>query len=78
MTSRKNGRNNSKKNEHKLVKNAKTRLIIMIISIIVMIFSITQVYYLAKYTLGHEVAPENLKVYKWVQLLLSGDIEKTT
>lgn len=49
---------------------AKKQLIIMLISVALMIFSVTQVYYLAKYTLGYEVPAEKLKVYKWVSMLL--------
>ena len=75
MTSRRRG---SETQTTKLKKNAKIKLVIMIISVILMFFSITQVYYLAKYTLGHEVAPKKLKVYRWVQLLLSGDAESNT
>ena len=73
MTNRKARRNKTKKEEIKFAKNAKAKFILMIISIFLMIFSVTQVYYLTKYTLGYEVSPRKLKVYKWVQLLVSGE-----
>ena len=49
---------------------AKKQLVIMLISIALMIFTVTQVYYLAKYTLGYEVPAEKLRVYRWVRMLL--------
>ena len=57
--------------EPKMKKGAKKQLIIMIIAVFLMIFSVTQVYYLARYTLGYEVEEKNLKVYKWVSMLLN-------
>ena len=50
------------KSETRMKPGAKKQLVIMIISIILMIFSVTQVYYLAKYTLGLNVPQEKLKV----------------
>ena len=77
MANRKSRRGKTKKEESKLSKGAKTKFILMIISVILMIFSATQVYYLAKYTLGYTVAPQKLKVYRWVQLLVSGEGKPT-
>lgn len=72
MASRK-ARRDSEENKPKMKTNAKRQLVIMIISVILMIFSVTQVYYLAKYTLGQEVPQEKLKVYRWVHMLLEGN-----
>ena len=72
MASRKGRRNN----ETKISFNAKKQLIAMIVSVALMIFSVFQVYYLARYTLGYEISPNKLKVYRWVQLLVSGDTNK--
>jgi len=72
MASRKS-RRGSEQSEPKMKTGAKKQLIIMLISIALMVFSVTQVYYLAKYTLGHEVPQEKLRVYKWVCMLLEGD-----
>lgn len=59
--------------EIKVKPNAKKQLIIMLISIVLMIFSVTQVYYLARYTFGFEVSQEKLSVYKWFCMLLDND-----
>jgi len=77
MTSRKTRRGAEKK-ELKMKTGAKKQLIIMLISVVLMVFSATQVYYLAKYTLGYEVPQEKLKVYRWVCMLLEGSKEATT
>jgi len=69
MTSRK-GRRTAQENEPKLKKGAKKQLIIMIIAVVFMVFSVMQVYYLARYTLGLEVQEKHLRVYKWVSMLL--------
>lgn len=62
--------------EHiKTIPNAKRKLVIMIISIGFMIFSVTQVYYLAKYTLGYQISSENMAVYNWVLGLVTYDAE---
>lgn len=45
----------------------------MIISVVIMVFSVTQVYYLGKYTLGFDVPDGKLKIYKWVYMLLEGN-----
>lgn len=71
MSSRKSRRVSSKENV-KVSKKAKKQLILMLVSIVLMIFCITQVYYLAKYTLGKEVPEGKLRVYNWVRLLSSG------
>ena len=55
----------------KTVPNAKFKLICMCISIILMIFSVTQVYYLTLYTLGKEVSEEKMSVYSWVVKLVN-------
>lgn len=60
-------------NEPKMKKGAKKQFVIMIISLVLMVFSVAQVYYLARYTLGLDVPQEKLKVYRWVYLLLEGD-----
>ena len=61
---------NSGQSEPKMKQGAKTRLIIMIISVCLMMFSVTQVYYLGKFTLGYDVPSEKLKVYVWFCKLL--------
>lgn len=60
----------------KEVPNAKTKLIGMLISIALMVFSVLQVYYLAMYTFGREISEDKLAVYKWVVKLVNYD-EKT-
>ena len=60
----------------KEVPNAKAKLIGMLISIALMVFSVSQVYYLAMYTFGREISEDKLAVYKWVVKLVNYD-EKT-
>ena len=75
MSSRKERRveeNNKKKSYSK----AKKKLIVMLISVALMIFSLFQVFFLLKYTLGYNVSSTHLKIYKWVTLLVNGDTEK--
>lgn len=69
MASRKSRRGASSK-ATTMKPGAKKQLIIMLISVILMIFTVTQVYYLAKYTLGYEVSAEKLRVYRWVSMLM--------
>lgn len=69
MASRKS-RRGSQHSATKMKVGAKRQLVIMIISIVLMVFSITQVYYLARYTLGYEVEQKDLKVYTWFYKLL--------
>ncbi len=69
MASRKSRRGASAKTTT-MKPGAKKQLVIMLISIVLMIFTVTQVYYLAKYTLGYEVPAEKLRVYRWVSMLL--------
>lgn len=69
MTSRKS-RRGSEQSGSKMKKGAKKQLVVMLISVVLMFFSLTQVYYLAKYTLGYDVPQEKLKVYRWVCMLL--------
>ena len=57
----------------KPVPNAMLKLICMFLSLALMVFSVTQVYYLLKYTLGHEVSKEDMAVYNWVVKLVSYD-----
>ncbi len=76
MASRKS-RREATANTTNLKPGAKKQLVIMLISIILMIFTVTQVYYLTKYTLGYEVPAEKLRVYRWVSMLF-GDSEPTT
>ena len=66
-------RRSVKEEQVKMLPNAKRKLITMIICIVVMVFSITQVYYLARYTLGLEVSSKNMAVYNWVLKLVSYD-----
>lgn len=61
----------TQESEPKMKKGAKKQLIFMIIAVILMVFSVTQVYYLARYTLGLEVQEKHLRVYKWVIMLLN-------
>ena len=74
MSSRKERRieENNKKRSN---KKAKRKLIVMLISVTLMIFSLLQVFFLLKYTLGYNVSSRHLKVYKWVTLLVNGDTE---
>ena len=69
MASRK-ARRGANERTAKIQPKAKKQLIFMLISIALMVFSVTQVYYLARYTLGHDVSQEKLKVYRWVYMLL--------
>ena len=57
----------------KEVPNAKAKLIGMIISIVLMVFSVTQTYYLAMYTFGREISEDKMSVYKWVVKLVNYD-----
>ena len=76
MATRK-ARRDLKENEPKLKAGAMKQLIFMIISVAIMFFSVTQVYYLAKYTFGYNVPQEKLKVYRWICMLLE-DTSNTT
>ena len=76
MASRKSRRENTNRSTN-MKPGAKKQLIIMLISIVLMIFSVTQTYYLAKYTLGFDVPAEKLKVFRWVSMLLK-DSEPST
>ena len=69
MASRKS-RRGTQKSVTKMGAGAKRQLILMIISIVLMTFSIAQVYFLARYTLGYEVEQKDLKVYTWFYKLL--------
>ena len=62
----------------KISSKNKKRLLLMLFSIVLMIFCVFQVYYLARYTLGKEVSSSNLKVYKWVRMLVDGTEEDTS
>lgn len=55
----------------KEVPNAKAKLIGMIVSIILMVFTVTQTYYLAMYTFGREISEDKMAVYKWVVKLVN-------
>ena len=57
--------------EQKIKSNVKVKLTVMIICVGLMLFSIMQVYYLAKYTLGLEVSSREMAVYNWVNKLVS-------
>lgn len=63
---------NFEQSEPKMKQGAKTRLVIMILSVCLMLFSVTQVYYLGKFTLGYDVPSEKLKVYVWFCKLVDG------
>lgn len=60
----------TRKNEKEMLKNKKRskrkQVIYMFISIAVMLFVFWQGYYLIKYTLGYEVDPSNLIIYRWI------------
>ena len=75
MSSRKE-RRVEESNKKKSYSKAKKKLIIMLISVAIMIFSLFQVFFLLKYTLGYNVSPSHLRVYKWITLLVNGDTEK--
>ena len=55
----------------KEVPNAKAKLIGMIVSIVLMLFTVTQTYYLAMYTFGREISEDKMAVYKWVVKLVN-------
>ena len=69
MASRKSRRGNTTTATN-MKPGAKKQLIIMLISVILMIFTVAQVYYLTKYTLGYDVPAEKLRVYRWVSMLM--------
>ena len=75
MASRKSRRGAATKTTN-MKPGAKRQLVVMLISVALMLFAVTQVYYLTKYTLGYEVPDEKLKVYRWVSMLLQ-DCEPT-
>ena len=77
MSERKARRETSKKEKQEISKKAKTKLILMFISIAFMVFCIFQVYFLVRYTLGYDVSSKNMRVYKWVTLLVNGSGEET-
>ena len=77
MSSRK-ARRIKDENTKRSYSKTKKKLIIMLISVALMIFSVTQVYYLLRYTLGYSVSPSHLKVYKWITLLVNGNTETET
>lgn len=62
----------------KEVPKAKAKLIGMLISIVLMVFSVLQVYYLALYTFGREISEDKLAVYKWVVKLVNYDEKSDT
>ena len=66
-------RRSVKEENIKTIPNAKKKLITMLICICLMVFSVVQVYYLTKYTLGLEVSKYDMAVYNWVLKLVSHD-----
>lgn len=60
----------------KEVPNAKAKLIGMIVSIVLMVFTVTQTYYLAMYTFGREISEDKMAVYKWVVKLVNYNDEQ--
>jgi len=64
---------NVKKENVKAIPNARRKLMTMVICICLMLFSLVQVYYLARYTLGLEVSNGEMAVYNWVLKLVSYD-----
>lgn len=66
-------RRSEKENKVRTIPNAKRKLITMVICICIMLFSVLQVYYLARYTFGLEVSKCNMSVYNWVLKLISYD-----
>lgn len=61
----------TQQSEPKLKKGAKKQLFLMILSVFLMIFSITQVYHIVRYTLGYEVQEKHLRIYNWVTMLVN-------
>ena len=57
----------------KTVPNAKRKLILMIVCIVLMVFSVSQVYYLVRYTFGLEVSSKDMAVYNWFLKLVTYD-----
>lgn len=66
-------RRSVKKDKVKTIPKAKRKVIIMCICICLMLFSVVQVYFLARYTLGLEVSSGNMAIYNWVLKLVSYD-----
>ena len=71
---------NKKKKSSKIKK-----IIYMIISIIICVFVIHQMYFLVKYTMGEEINTKNLVIYRWINKIENDDLvndytneEKTT
>ncbi len=62
----------------KEVPNAKAKLIGMIVSIVLMVFTVTQTYYLAMFTFGREISEDKMAVYKWVVKLVNYDENEET
>lgn len=62
-----------KEEKIKTIPNAKKKLIIMITSVCLMVFSVFQVCFLARYTLGLEVSNSNMAIYNWILKLVSSD-----
>lgn len=62
-----------KQNNIKTIPKAKRKLIIMIISITLMVFSVVQVYNLTRYTFGLEVSKSDMVVYNFILKLVSGN-----
>ena len=71
--SRRNSNRQTYNSNPKMKPGAKRRLVIMIISVVLMVFSVVQVYHLARYTFGMKVSQDDIKVYRWVYMLLEGD-----
>ncbi len=62
------------------IKTQRTRIkqkIYMIISLIITIFIVSQVYFLVRYTLGYEVKGGQLIIYKWINKVESNKTENT-
>lgn len=59
-------------------KRTKTKqMIYMIISLLIALFIVSQVYFLVRYTLGYEVKSSQLIIYRWINKVESNKTENT-
>lgn len=51
--------------------------IYMIISLLIALFIVSQIYFLVRYTLGYEVKSNQLIIYRWINKVESNKTENT-
>lgn len=72
------GTNNKRKQQKLKNKGSRTKQIIyMIITLVITMFVISQVYFLIRYTLGYETKSNQLMLYKWINKVENKDVKKT-